>query len=62
MPVAAQNFPSRPVTLVVPFTPGSGSDTIARIIGPKLAAKWGQPVVVDNKPGASGNLGTQFAA
>ncbi|HSW20237.1 MAG TPA: tripartite tricarboxylate transporter substrate binding protein, partial [Ramlibacter sp.] len=46
----------------VPFTPGSGSDTIARIIGPKLAAKWGQPVVVDNKPGASGNLGTQFAA
>ncbi len=55
-------FPSRPVTLVVPFTPGSGSDTIARIVGPKLAAKWGQPVVVDNKAGASGNLGTQAVA
>lgn len=58
---SAQNpppFPSKPVTLVVPFTPGSGSDTIARTIGPRLAAKWGQPVVVDNKPGASGNLGT----
>ncbi|MBS0454870.1 MAG: tripartite tricarboxylate transporter substrate binding protein [Proteobacteria bacterium] len=55
-------FPSRPVTLVVPFTPSSGSDTIARIIGPRLAARWGQPVVVDNRPGASGNLGTAFAA
>lgn len=58
----AQNrspFPSRPVTLVVPFTPGSGSDTIARLIGPHLSSKWGQPVVVENKPGASGNLGTQ---
>ena len=63
LPVAAQPaFPSRAVTLVVPFTPGSGSDTIARIIGPRLSAKWGQPVVVDNKPGASGNLGAQFVA
>ena len=55
-------FPARPVTLVVPFTSGSGSDTIARIVGPRLSARWGQPVVVDNKPGASGNLGTQAAA
>ncbi|SEB05508.1 tripartite tricarboxylate transporter substrate binding protein [Variovorax sp. YR216] len=55
-------FPSRPVTLVVPFTPSSGSDIIARIIGPRLAARWGQPVVVDNRPGASGNLGTAFVA
>ena len=65
LPAGAQQpgtFPSRAVTLVVPFTSGSGSDTIARIVGPKLSAKWGQPVVVDNKPGASGNLGTQFAA
>ena len=62
--VAAEgaSFPSRPVTLVVPFTPSSGSDTIARIVGPKLAARWGQPVVVDNRPGASGNLGTAFVA
>jgi tripartite-type tricarboxylate transporter receptor subunit TctC len=64
-PAAAQTaraFPTRPVTLVVPFTPGSGSDTISRVIGPKLAAKWGQAVVVDNKPGASGNLGSQFVS
>ncbi|NML43895.1 tripartite tricarboxylate transporter substrate binding protein [Ramlibacter sp. G-1-2-2] len=59
---AADKFPSRPVTLVVPFTPGSGSDTIARIIAPRLSARWGQPVVVENKPGASGNIGTLFAA
>ncbi len=55
-------FPAKAVTLVVPFTPGSGSDTIARLIGPHLAAKWGQPVVVDNKPGASGSMGTQAVA
>ncbi len=58
----AQNYPSRPVTLVVPFTSGSGSDTIARIISPKLAERWKQAVIVDNKPGASGNLGTDKVA
>jgi tripartite-type tricarboxylate transporter receptor subunit TctC len=52
-------FPSKAVTLVVPFTSSSGSDIIARIIAPKLAALWGKPVIVDNKPGASGNLGAQ---
>jgi tripartite-type tricarboxylate transporter receptor subunit TctC len=45
------------VTLVVPYTPNSGSDILARILGPKLQARWGQPVVVDNRPGASGNIG-----
>ena len=55
-------FPSKTVTLVVPFTPSSGSDIIARIIAPKLATKWGQSVIVDNKPGASGNLGAQAVA
>ena len=59
---AATPFPNRPVTLVVPFTPSSGSDIIARILVPKLAARWGQAVVVDNKPGASGNLGAQAVA
>ena len=58
----APAFPSKTVTLVVPFTPSSGSDTIARILAPKLAARWGQPVVVDNKPGASGNLGAKQVA
>jgi tripartite-type tricarboxylate transporter receptor subunit TctC len=55
-------FPSKTVTLVIPFTPGSGSDLIARIIAPRLSARWGQPVIVDNKPGASGNLGHNFVA
>lgn len=55
-------FPSKPVTLVVPFTPSSGSDIIARIIAPKLSARWGQPVIVENKPGASGNIGAAYAA
>ena len=57
-----QSFPNKLVTLVVPFTASSGSDIIARIIAPRLSAKWGQPVIVDNKPGASGNIGaTQVA-
>ena len=55
-------FPTKAVTLIVPFTPSSGSDTIARIIAPKLAARWGQAVVVDNRPGASGNLGAKAVA
>lgn len=48
-----------PVRLVVPFTPGTGIDLIARVIGPKLAERFQRPFVVDNKPGASGNIGTQ---
>jgi tripartite-type tricarboxylate transporter receptor subunit TctC len=58
----APPFPSKTITLVVPFTPSSGSDIIARIIAPRLSARWGQPVIVDNKPGASGNLGAQAVA
>ncbi len=55
-------FPSKTITLVVPFTANSGSDIIARIIGPRLAARWGQAVIVDNRPGASGNLGANMVA
>ncbi|MES2398775.1 MAG: tripartite tricarboxylate transporter substrate binding protein [Pseudomonadota bacterium] len=58
----ASSFPSRPVTLVVPFTPGSGSDTISRIISPRLAERWKQAVVVENRAGASGNLGADRVA
>lgn len=60
--VAQNTFPERVVTLVVPFTSGSGSDIIARIVGPRLAERWKQPVVVDNKPGASGNIGAEAVA
>lgn len=59
---AAHAFPDRTVTLVVPFTPGSGSDIIARIIAPKLSERWKQAVIVDNKAGASGNIGAEAAA
>lgn len=58
----AQAFPSRTVTLVVPFTTGTGIDILARAIGPKLSERWKQPVVVENRPGASGNIGTDFVA
>ena len=58
----AQGLPSRAVTLVVPFTPGTGADLIARLLQPGLSERLRQPVVVDNKPGASGAIGTEFVA
>jgi tripartite-type tricarboxylate transporter receptor subunit TctC len=61
-PVHAQTYPARPITLVVPFTPGSGIDIIARSLGQKITADWGEPVVIDNKPGASGGLGAKFVS
>ena len=53
----AQSFPTKPVKIVVPYPPGGGNDIMARFIQPKLADEWRQPVVVENKPGAAGNLG-----
>jgi tripartite-type tricarboxylate transporter receptor subunit TctC len=58
----AQNYPTQPIKFIVPFTPGTGMDTIARAVGPKLAERLGQPVVVENKPGASGNIGAESVA
>jgi tripartite-type tricarboxylate transporter receptor subunit TctC len=55
-------WPGRPVRIVVPTGPGSSLDLIARVLGDKLAAKWGQPVVIENKPGAGGMLGLDVAA
>ena len=56
------NFPDKPIKIVVTFTTGGAPDILARLIGERLTAAWGQPVIVDNKPGAGGNLGADFVA
>ena len=61
-PAFAQTFPSRPVTLVVPFPPGGGTDTGGRVIAEQLGRRWGQPVIVENKGGAAGQIGADFVA
>jgi len=61
-PALAQEWPNRPVRIVVPYTPGTGQDTIARTLAPKLAEKFGQPFVIENRPGASGNIGMEAVA
>ena len=60
--VAAQSYPAANITLVVPFAPGSGTDAVARIMATKMGSILGQPVIVDNKPGASAQIGAQFVA
>lgn len=60
--LAADPWPSKPITYVVPFAPGGNTDTLARIIGPKVSTALGQPVVIENKPGAGGNIGSDFVA
>lgn len=58
----AQDYPSRPVHLIVPYTPGTGADILARLFGPKLGERWKVGVPTENKPGATGNIGTEFVA
>ena len=61
-PAFAQQYPSKPIRVVVPYAAGGTSDILARQIGPKLSELWGQPVIVENKPGANGNVGADFVA
>jgi tripartite-type tricarboxylate transporter receptor subunit TctC len=58
----AQSYPAKPVTLVIPFPPGGGTDTGGRILAEQLSKKWGQPVVVENKGGAAGQIGADMVA
>ena len=58
----AQAWPSKPIKIIVPYPPGGTSDILARAVGQKLTETWGQPVVVENKPGATGNIGADFVA
>lgn len=61
-PATAQDFPKGPVKLIVPFPPGGPTDTVARLLGQKLQETWGQPVIVDYKPGAGTVIGADFVA
>lgn len=62
LPALSQGFPSKALKIVVPYPPGGGTDVLARIIAPKLSEVLGQPVVIDNRPGAGGTIGSAAAA
>ncbi len=61
-PATAQDFPSRPIKIIAPFGPGTATDTVARVLAAEMSRRTGQPVVVDNKPGAEGQIGAEAAA
>ena len=60
--VQAQPWPQKPVRVIVPFAPGGASDLMPRVVGEKLSPMWGQPVVIENRPGAAGNIGMEAGA
>jgi tripartite-type tricarboxylate transporter receptor subunit TctC len=61
-PATAQTYPARPITIVIGYTPGAVSDLAARTIGEGLHQAWGQPVIIDNRPGSGGNIGAGYVA
>ncbi|MGH8635047.1 MAG: Bug family tripartite tricarboxylate transporter substrate binding protein, partial [Burkholderiales bacterium] len=61
-PASAQGYPVRTVRLIAPFAPGGATDVLARLTAQKLGERWGQSVIVDNRPGAGGNIGAEVAA
>lgn len=61
-PLWAQSYPARPLRMIVPFPPAGATDVLARLVGEELGRRLGQPVIIDNRPGAGGNIGAQLAA
>lgn len=60
--VSAENYPNKPITIIVPFPPGGPTDVLARAIGQKMSENWGQPVLVENRPGAGATIGAAYVA